>query len=318
MQIKHKQPRRAILAALLMLALAALACNFPGFAGKEEPTPDPDTLSTQIAQTLTVAAETAGLPTGTMGPTETQTPSPTFTLPVSGTTPAVTQPPGGPTILANDDTNCRTGPTTEYQIVGVLLRGQQSSVHGRLADNSWWYIAAPGQSGVFCWIWGGSTTVTGDLNQIPVLNPPPPPPTSQATQTVTPTEGPTPTPTSTKVTSVLVSYANTHVCGPSKFATFQIVNNSDSFLRSLRIQIVDLTANITLWGPDDSNTPFLAGANDCPPGAGNIPPGGTGYVGGPLGLAPIPGNSGQANIRLCAANNLGGVCVDYAVPFTIP
>ena len=78
----------------------------------------------------------------------------------------------GPKIIADQNTNCRAGPSTRYAILTWFIKGAESTVAGRDAGKDWWYIASPDEPGEFCWVWDGSTTVVGDTSTLPVVDPP--------------------------------------------------------------------------------------------------------------------------------------------------
>ena len=81
--------------------------------------------------------------------------------------------------------NVRTGPGTNYDIVGVLLNGQKVEISGRNADATWYQIKfapAPGGLG-----WVSAAYVTADnVGNVPVVEAPPPPPPPPPTPTPVP------------------------------------------------------------------------------------------------------------------------------------
>jgi len=92
-----------------------------------------------------------------------------FAAPAAAQTP---QPASGATVTASVNTNCRTGPSTVYTVVGYLMANQSSPAVGRLTDNTWWQIQNPGQTGATCWVWSGSTQLTGDAATLAASAPP--------------------------------------------------------------------------------------------------------------------------------------------------
>lgn len=123
------------------------------------------------------AAPAAAAPTDTLAPTPTDTlPPPTATsTPVQ----SVNTPTPTPTsalvrvatleIVAEQNTNCRLGPSTRYSVDGYLMVGMSSEVHGRTTDRSWWYIKNPTKVEKYCWVWSGSTVVKGDTSGLAVV-----------------------------------------------------------------------------------------------------------------------------------------------------
>ncbi len=108
-----------------------------------------------------------------------QAPGPTSQVVV----PATSQPPaptveptlGVPIISASIDTNCRTGPSKVYDAVSYLLVGKTSEVVNKYQNGLWWVIKDPNEPGKRCWVWGQTTSVTGNWQQLPEATVPPTP-----------------------------------------------------------------------------------------------------------------------------------------------
>ena len=112
---------------------------------------------------------------------------PAYQIP-TGSIPTVTGSPLGAFVIVRDNeqgfANVRSGPgTVGYEIVGVLVVGQQVPALGRSPGGDWIQIAYPGVPGGVAWIWVDLVDVSGTL---PVIEPPPTP-----TPAVTPTINPT-------------------------------------------------------------------------------------------------------------------------------
>ena len=218
---------------ILWLGLVVLltGCNLPG--GSSPTAVSQESLTTFVAATVqaqnvqTQAAASPLAPTDTPVPpalpTETQSIVPDVTAAptdVSATaTETYTATPGLPVIHADQDTRCRLGPSTVYDVVGFLLTTEQSTVQGKDSSGEWWYIENPKKPGVFCWVWSGSTRVSGDTSSLAVITPPP-------TPTFTATAGP----------SFTLTYDNVHACSGSPTAIFKIKNNGGSALESLNLK----------------------------------------------------------------------------------
>jgi cellulose synthase/poly-beta-1,6-N-acetylglucosamine synthase-like glycosyltransferase len=69
-----------------------------------------------------------------------------------------------------ESANCRSRPRGGGDIVTILYQGQEVEIVGRNADlsNPWWYVKIPNLSGN-CWLWGMTTTMTGNLDKIPII-----------------------------------------------------------------------------------------------------------------------------------------------------
>jgi hypothetical protein len=187
--------------------------------------------------------------------------------------------------------------------VGILMPGQKSEVKGRNDTGTWWYIANPSKAGQLCWIWGETTTVEGDVTSLPVITPPPPPPT--ATMTATPGA------------QYTVTYDSVHACDGTPTGIFKVVNTGSVDWHSLTLKIDDLTDNVVLFGPSNSDAPFLGANTECPSGGDVLRVGKTAYIGGAVG-SDNAGHSARATVRLCTQNGPSGTCVDKIVDFTIP
>lgn len=79
--------------------------------------------------------------------------------------------------------NVRTGPGLEYDVLGQLRQGEQARVIGATLNFDWVVISYRGQNG---WLATYLLEVFGDLNTVPVFQPPPTPTPPPATDTPTP------------------------------------------------------------------------------------------------------------------------------------
>lgn len=179
--------RKTTLALSLLLVAALSACNLPS----EQGTPTPD-----LALTVTALAQTFATDTP---PPVLDTPTPEFTA-----TPGFTPTPSVPTVTVSVNTNCRTGPSTQYDNIGALLVGQVGTIVGKNTQTGYWIINNPGKSGT-CWLFPGYAIVSGNTAGLPEYSIPP-----------TPTPSPTPTPTSTPTPPAAPSNLTANkACAPS-------------------------------------------------------------------------------------------------------
>ncbi len=197
---------------LVITGLVLSSCNLPG-AALTTPTveyelEDRGPIFTQVAQTIvaeltlnapppTEEIEVIGDPTSLSDEDFLENTSTATIFPsIEGTiveTPSPAATGDGdniPVISASIDTNCRFGPDPSWEVTGYLLVGDESTVHGKSPNGYWWYIENPDVQGDFCWVWTETTVVEGDIDSIPVRQPP-------ATLTPTPTNTSTPTMTGT-------------------------------------------------------------------------------------------------------------------------
>jgi len=112
-------------------------------------------------------------------PTLTITPTLTFT-PTLTLTPET----GKPEATANQNLNCRRGPSTEYESLWYFMQGETTTIEGRSADSSWLVISRTDGGGQ-CWVSRYYVTVAGEISAITIITPPPLPATKTATLTAT-------------------------------------------------------------------------------------------------------------------------------------
>ena len=80
--------------------------------------------------------------------------------------------------VADQNANCRYGPSTIFHITAYLRRGEAALVQARSRMGDW-YLVSIQPGGIFCWVWRDLLIVEADISTIPV-NPGPPPPTKKA------------------------------------------------------------------------------------------------------------------------------------------
>lgn len=144
---------------VMLITLILTACGAP--TPQAEPTSGPDlalTITAQ-AQLLQALTQTALAPTST--------PEPTFT-----SAPVLTETPSKVFVTVSANTNCRSGPGSEYEIVGALTIGQQAEVVGKSSTTNYWIINNPNAAGT-CWLWAEYATITGQTASLQEFEIPP-------------------------------------------------------------------------------------------------------------------------------------------------
>jgi hypothetical protein len=106
--------------------------------------------------------------------------------PPTGSIPTVTGTATGPQIVVPDQVNVRTGPSTEYELVGVLIAGQQAVAIGRSAGGDWIQINYPGVPGNVAWVYSPFVVLDPPGAFLPIVEPPPTA-TPRVTATIDPT-----------------------------------------------------------------------------------------------------------------------------------
>lgn len=134
---------KRILFALIVLMMAALACNAPGTTSggsADVPTASPEVTYVVIVEN-----------TATTVPTDTPIP-------------ATSTPQLPPELVLSKNSNCRLGPSNFYVVVDQISAGKQLPVLGRSEDNEWWQVL--NATGRECWIYYENATTNQDLSGI--------------------------------------------------------------------------------------------------------------------------------------------------------
>jgi uncharacterized protein YraI len=129
---------------------------------------------------------------------------------------------GAPTATATEYVNVRTGPGTNYRVLGVAAPGASAEVSGKSADSAWWQVMIPSQYSTsgFGWV-SASYVTTQNADSVPVVDAPPAPPNV----------GPTPPPTSGTSSCSLVSQTpadGTEITIDTQFNTTWVLENTGS------------------------------------------------------------------------------------------
>jgi hypothetical protein len=106
--------------------------------------------------------------------------APAFTpTPELSSTPQETLAPASPVVTVSEQTNCRSGPGTGFEVLGVMDIGESAEVVGHSIYNDNWLIKLPKNPAITCWLWAQYATVRGDVSNVPEIVPPATP-TSQS------------------------------------------------------------------------------------------------------------------------------------------
>lgn len=284
-----------ILLSALALLLAILACNFPGL---QEPGIPPD-----------VTAPVGGdLPTEPdSGPTEPQIEAPPTTQPPPSSTATITETPTvtptftPETALAwvTKNTNCRTGPGTEYDIVHIFLVGEKAEIIARSTVSNYVVVEAPDGSGRTCWLWMQYGQQSGSTEDLPQRTPPP-----------TPTPSPTPTP----AVNFKFDFEELQLCAGDDVVFLKLTNTGTMKLESYSISAKnqDTSESFSNQYGAFPHTPSCTHAIDP-----SISPGGSAY---PYAIftPPIGGDNVKFTLKVCAGDGLVEPCMTKTATYTIP
>jgi uncharacterized protein YraI len=130
---------------LLIVGLILSGCNIPSSVAAPEVSAE-DIASTAVAGVFTQQA--AAAPSATPAPAAAAAAAP----------PVVAQ--CNPTVTAITDANVRSGPSTDYSVVGNLPLGGVAPLAGRNDLHTWWFIHFPGGPGGYAWIAGSVVNPT--------------------------------------------------------------------------------------------------------------------------------------------------------------
>lgn len=263
-------------------------------------------LGTQVAEVVaqTQAAQTAvaNAAANTLQALFTNTPESTFTLTLSPA-PSLTNTPNLTSLTVSKDTNCRSGPSSVYDILGYMRIGQVADVLGRSSAGDYWIIRLPSNPSIICTIWGGYATLNGDVSGLQVMTPAPTP-----TLVASATPG----------ASFTVSYYAIEVCGASDWGIkFQIVNNGTVTWESNRVVAKDLVSSESNsedrdFFPNYNESGCALTSSDL-----NLEPGEIGFTStNDFFVANPSGHNFTATIRVCSLDGLTGTCLEKTITFT--
>jgi predicted small secreted protein len=255
-------------------------------------------VATDAQATLLASVPTPAPPTATIPPTATTAPTATIEP-----TPAPTEDPGlvatasaaalsGTTVLLNESTNCRTGPSPYYPLVFTAQKNATLKIVSNTSVSKYVIIANPDNPGQTCWLWTEYATVAGDLASLPVVTPPSIP---------------------TPEVAYGLSYYRVETCNEWSVA-FKITNTGLKTLNSYKVVAEDLTEN-TQQTTSSNN---FDRRNGCvvEETITSLDPGESGYIYAHDFNFDIDEHSMRATVTVCTHNDLGGACVMQVIYFT--
>ena len=169
--IDHKTLKRVTTHLLITLIVGALTACGDSFAVVDEIPPAAASAVDQQSNLLPSPI----LPSSTPQPIllTSITPTPTIASQAGLSTASVYSAQG----VVLENSNCRSGPGTEFGIRVVLRPGDEVRVVGVNQERTWWLVFPPNQAEEACWLWLFLLEVTGEMEQMQVaLSPPTPTP----------------------------------------------------------------------------------------------------------------------------------------------
>ena len=161
------QNSKAILAGVTLI-LATLACNGP-FANPPQPSaPEIQTAAAQTLQVIFTRPVTATVQQSLLIATPSLTPSP-----IGSPTGTITPTYSVPMLRVLEQTNCRTGPGQDYEVVFTYLSGAKLEIVGRYDPDNYWLVKSAESPTGTCWLWSEYVEVTGSYWVVSSVTPPP-------------------------------------------------------------------------------------------------------------------------------------------------
>jgi len=272
------------------LLFGMAACNIPTSSNALGTAAIQTSIANSVAQTLAAGGIVPGVDVSTSPGAPLSTPYPTLT-----STPEI------PMLTVSQNTNCRTGPGTEYPKITTVDVGETAEVIAKDPYGTSWYIRNPDNLTGFCWLWGQYATISGNVAMLPIFTPP-------AT--------PMPTFTSTPAVDFTAAFKSLEYCNPQYAPTFNINNNGSLTWQSVQIIVTDtVTADVKTHTSDIfeeyDGCNLLLVQQDLTPGE----PGSVTTTIAPFNYNPA-GHAMQATIKVCSLNGLGGTCMTKTITFT--
>lgn len=284
------------LSLIMMLLFAALACNMPSLR-EEALTPETteSVEQTRLAEVAAGADESQAQAPAPAEATPSQTPTVTNTPTVTPTfTPSI------PIARVSQNTNCRTGPGTEYDLVYIFMVGDEAEIVARSSVPNYVIIKVPDGSGRKCWLWMQYGEQTGSTDALPEETPPP---------------TPTPAATATPEFAFTLSFDDAiMMCFGKDSVYLRITNTGAMIIESRALSAKDLDTSETITNQTDS----FGITSTCPTMPKyTINPGETAYV--IAGFTPtIAGHTLNFTVKACHGNGLAEPCLTKSLNVDIP
>ena len=269
----------------LFCSLTALvfvsACNLPVRNVTAEPAPQVASSTPAILVTIEPSA------TATLQATETPTATATETpLPEPSETPI----PEVPKAEVVRETNCRTGPAGNYDLVITYAVGQRLEIVAKDLGSAYWFVQNPEKPEEQCYLLAQNVKINGDTSALPKF---------------------TPQPSPTSPPYFNVSFKKFDTCKGHDFAIFIVENSGSASFRSAYVKVLDQKANKSVEQALNAFDQFVGCVL-----AKNIAPlnsGATGYVTSPSFTWTVNRDKLRAVIMLCTEKDLKGSCVTQTI-----
>ena len=157
---------RTVVLCVLVLGIALLGACGQGEEEGPAPQPGPTSTITPLPAVVTFTP----MPTETIpplpDPTETALATPTPEVTATDPAPtAISAPTSDAKVTVLGEMNIRSGPSTEYEVIGDAVAGEEFAITGKNADGNWWRIDFRGETG---WIYA-PFVVAAEAEDVPVV-----------------------------------------------------------------------------------------------------------------------------------------------------
>jgi PBP1b-binding outer membrane lipoprotein LpoB len=290
--------------AILVIVMVISACSGKPVTVTSEASQEPTVpIETLVAEAFagTSAAQTAIANAVAATLTSMATNTPEIPM-VPSHTPTVTYTPSPsiPMVSVSSATNCRSGPDTNYPLLGILKVGESAQVVGRNIYNDTWIIKLPSNPTTTCWLWGQYATAVGDIAGVPIIpNPATPVPQASLQPDI----------------RFHVVYWATSRCDGNYELKFKITNTGILTWESNSVYAKDLVTNEERSTSYDS---FPDVTDNCSLASDDLS-----LEQDEIGITTSgeftdnpAGHVFTATIRLCSQNGLGGTCRNETLKFT--
>ncbi|NJD57960.1 MAG: hypothetical protein C3F13_18940 [Anaerolineales bacterium] len=288
---------------VMIAALLSTGCSSPTLAPtntQAQASPSAELVATTSAPTMSEVPTATQQPTATAADTSTLLPTaaiPATQQPLPTETPGVTETPAAPpasagtlaTATINENTNCRTGPSSDYTLVMVFMSGITVKIVANSAFDDYVIAEDPANPSQSCWLWTKYVTINGSLSNLPVATPPPP------------------------LVNFTTGFTMVKECEGYSLE-FKVINTGTKTLQAYTIVAKDITAHTQ----QTTSSMVFDLVTDCTieKAIGYIDPGKVGYLYGNDFTYNPAGHSFEATITICSHNDMTGVCETQVIKFT--
>ncbi|MCJ7513518.1 MAG: hypothetical protein MUO23_11185 [Anaerolineales bacterium] len=284
-----KQRMVSFIACALLAAALLSACEIQtSQQASIEATLTMDALAAIVQSTLVaVPPAQPTSPPQAPSPTTTPVPPPAAETP----TPTATNAPTIPQAVVSENTNCRTGPGTVYDLVYSALAGSQLTIVAGSTVPEYVIGEIPNKPGQTCWLWTKYATISGDTSVLPKQTPPP-----------------TPTPS----VNFTLEYNGINSCVGWGIG-FKLVNTGGLTLKSAKATVEDTDTSTTI--SQSSNEFDKHGGCVVDTAIPELDPGDKGYVYAYDFAYDPSGHKLKGTVTVCTQSGLGGQCSTRSVSF---